>query len=113
MIATTAGVKSPVFVQSTWLRSREAVGWPMRFGFVQDLIEEVTLCKFNGHPHWGKNFDRTFTHPRCPIKPRYPKFDQLLSVAKGYDRDGAFQPELFKKVGVCGSLLLWCFCVCA
>jgi hypothetical protein len=102
-----------VFVQSTWLRSREAVGWPMRFGFVQDLIEEVTLCKFNGRPHWGKNFDRTFTHPKCPVKPRYPQFEQLLKVAKPYDKDGAFMPELFKKVCCLCVVGCWGACVCA
>jgi hypothetical protein len=30
----------------------------MRFQFVVDLIEEITLCKYKGRPHWGKNFDR-------------------------------------------------------
>ena len=81
----------------------------MRFGFVQDLIEEVTLCKFGGRPHWGKNFDRTFTHPRCPIRPRYgARFDEMLRVAAKYDPGGAFQPELFKKVCVCA---LACVCL--
>jgi hypothetical protein len=28
----------------------------------------------------GKNFDRTFTHPRCGIRNKYPKIDQLLKL---------------------------------
>jgi hypothetical protein len=34
-----------VYVQSTWLRSRDALGWPIRYQYVLDLIEELTLCK--------------------------------------------------------------------
>lgn len=37
-------MKRPVYVQSTWLRSRGAKA-PMRFGWVIDLLEELTLCK--------------------------------------------------------------------
>jgi hypothetical protein len=40
-----ADLKSPVFVQSTWLRSRMAPEAPIRYQFVLDLIEELTLCK--------------------------------------------------------------------
>jgi hypothetical protein len=43
--ATNAGMKSPVYVQSTWLRTRMEPNYPMRYQFVMDLIEEVTLCK--------------------------------------------------------------------
>jgi hypothetical protein len=38
-------MKRPVYVQSTWLRSRGALNTPMRFGWVTDLLEHVTLCK--------------------------------------------------------------------
>lgn len=34
-----------VYVQSTWMRSRDAPHFPMRFQYVVDLVEEVTLCK--------------------------------------------------------------------
>jgi hypothetical protein len=44
-IATNTGLKRPVYVQSTWLRSRDALGWPIRYQYVLDLIEELTLCK--------------------------------------------------------------------
>jgi hypothetical protein len=46
------GMKRPVYVQSTWLRSRGATNAAMRFGWVTDLIEELTLCKYGGRPHW-------------------------------------------------------------
>jgi len=63
-----------------------------------DLIEEVTLCKFGGRPHWGKNFERTFTHPKCPVRPKYKNFGKALEVAKKYDPLAMYQPALFKKV---------------
>jgi hypothetical protein len=34
-LATQYGMKRPVFVQSTWLRSREIFQYPMRYGYVQ------------------------------------------------------------------------------
>jgi hypothetical protein len=34
-LATQQGLARPVFLQSTWLRSREAFDAPMRFGYVQ------------------------------------------------------------------------------
>jgi hypothetical protein len=34
----------PVYVQSTWLKSRAVMHkYPMRYGFVTDLLEEVSL----------------------------------------------------------------------
>jgi hypothetical protein len=45
LTATVADMKDPVFVQSTWMRSRAALDYPTRYQFVQDLIEELTLCK--------------------------------------------------------------------
>jgi hypothetical protein len=33
-----------VYVQSTWLKSRAVMNkYPMRYGFVTDLLEEVSL----------------------------------------------------------------------
>jgi hypothetical protein len=34
----------PVYVQSTWLKSRTVMDkFPMRYGFVTDLLEEISL----------------------------------------------------------------------
>jgi L-gulonolactone oxidase len=46
------GMQRPVYVQSTWLRSRGNTNAAMRFGWVTDLLEELTLCKYEGRPHW-------------------------------------------------------------
>lgn len=44
-IATTQGMKRPVYLQSTWLRNTEAWQYPLRYGYVPELIEHMTLCK--------------------------------------------------------------------
>jgi hypothetical protein len=59
----------------------------------------VCSCRYNARPHWGKNFDRTFTHPKCPIRPKYPGFARQLAAQKRYDPAGMYQPALFAKVG--------------
>jgi hypothetical protein len=41
----TTGLKRPVYLQSTWLRSTEAWQYPLRYGYVPELIELMTLCK--------------------------------------------------------------------
>lgn len=96
--ATNAGMKAPVYVQSTWLRSRMEPNYPMRYQFVMDVIEELTLCKYKGRPHWGKNFDRTFTHPKCGVRAMYPKFGELLKLQAKYDPGKMLEPRLFRKV---------------
>jgi hypothetical protein len=97
-IATMTGMKRPVFVQSTWLKSRSAPQFAQRYGFVLDLLELVTLCKYQGRPHWGKNHDRTFLHPDCPIKALYPNFDKQLAAAAKFDPLGMFEPGLWTKL---------------
>lgn len=43
--ATTSNMRSPVFVHSSWARSRRQIDTPNRHQHVLDLIEELTLCK--------------------------------------------------------------------
>jgi hypothetical protein len=47
---------------------------------------------------WGKNFDRTFTSPDCPVRDNHWKFDALLDLAAKYDPDKVLQPPLMTKV---------------
>lgn len=54
-------------------------------------ICQLLLCR-------GKNFDRTFTHPKCPVRPMYPKFGQLLQLQQKYDPAEMLKPRLFQKV---------------
>lgn len=58
----------------------------------------VLRCRYGGRPHWGKNFDRTFTHPRCGLRKVYPQLDTAVRTAARYDPQGMFRPALFDKV---------------
>lgn len=47
-LSTAHGMKRPVYLQATWMRSRRGAletGAPLWYQFVADLIEEHTLCK--------------------------------------------------------------------
>eukprot|EP00878_Enallax_costatus_P039822 GHUV01045739.1.p1 GENE.GHUV01045739.1~~GHUV01045739.1.p1 ORF type:complete len:480 (+),score=92.29 GHUV01045739.1:93-1532(+) len=116
--ATNAGMKRPVFLQSTWLRSRAVPTYPMRYQFVVDLLEQLTLCKYKARPHWGKNHERTFTYPKCSVRAMYPKFNELLKLQSAHDPAKMFEPRLFKKVANNESFVpsprctLWQHCYC-
>lgn len=64
LIGYGAGIKQPVYVQQQMLASKATPGVPSRYEWVQEVYEQLTLCKYNGQPHTGKNWDRTFTNPR-------------------------------------------------
>jgi hypothetical protein len=64
LIGYGAGIKNPVYVQQQMLASKATPGVPSRYEWVQEVYEQLTLCKYNGQPHTGKNWDRTFTNPR-------------------------------------------------
>lgn len=51
------------------LVSRATPGVNTRYEWVQEAYEQLTLCKYEGRPHTGKNWDRTFTNPRQVARP--------------------------------------------
>jgi hypothetical protein len=55
-------------------------------------------CRYKGRPHWGKNFDRTFTSTACPLRDVYPNFDLLLKMQAKYDPNKSLEPELMSRV---------------
>eukprot|EP00878_Enallax_costatus_P025086 GHUV01026807.1.p1 GENE.GHUV01026807.1~~GHUV01026807.1.p1 ORF type:complete len:612 (+),score=124.44 GHUV01026807.1:250-2085(+) len=63
-IGNAAGLKAPVYVQQQMLAARGTPGIPTRYEWVQASYEQLMLCKHEGRPHTGKNWDRTFTNPR-------------------------------------------------
>jgi hypothetical protein len=46
-------------------------------------------------PGRGKNYLRTFTHPRCPLRARFPALPATLALQSRYDPDKVFQPTVF------------------
>lgn len=63
-ISDAAGLKAPVYIQQQMLVARGTPGVPTRYEWVQEAYEQLLLCKHEGRPHTGKNWDRTFTNPR-------------------------------------------------
>ena len=59
-LASTSGLGGGAVHAITMLsRSRKLYRErPGRFGFVHDLIEQLSLCKYKGRPHFGKSSDR-------------------------------------------------------
>ena len=55
----------------------------------------------------GKNFDRTFTHPKCPVAPLYPRFGQLLALSRQHDPAGLFRTRLFDSMAQQACLTAW------
>lgn len=81
------------------LGSRSTPGVPSRYEWVQDAYEQMVLCKYDGRPHWGKNWPRTFLHPNCSIPAKYGAgFDRLTELQSQYDPDKVFEPELWGKM---------------
>ncbi|KAI8469291.1 MAG: hypothetical protein J3K34DRAFT_470110 [Monoraphidium minutum] len=89
--ATTSGMAQPVHVVTMLVTSR-------KFGFVHEILEQPSLCKYKGRPHPGKGSERTFTHPRCAIADRYPLLPKLLKAQADLDPDLVFEPPLFAAV---------------
>jgi hypothetical protein len=50
------------------------------------------------HTHRGKNHERAFKHPACPIRDNLPRFGQLEAFAAASDPQGIFQPRLFSDI---------------
>lgn len=74
------------------------------------LCRAVLCIRYKGRPHWGKNFDRTFLHPKCPVAPMYPKFNNLVALSKKYDPAGMFKPRLFDLMAAKGGYELFPHC---
>ena len=79
---------------------------PPQYSWIQDYVEQLTLCKYRGRPHWGKNFGRTFTSTACPVRNLYgPGFDALLAAQATYDPGKVYEPPLFAAVVARGGPL--------
>lgn len=98
-INPTAGLGGTVNLQMSFMTSKAtAPRWGIKHGHILEILEQLTLCKYKGHPHWGKNHHRTFTHPDCPVKALYPKFDEFLQIKDRLDPQKVFEPPLFSKI---------------
>jgi hypothetical protein len=66
------------------LASKATPDVPFRYEWVQEAYEQLTLCKYDGRPHTGKNWDRTFTNPRCPVAAKLgDSFKKMVAMQVG------------------------------
>lgn len=54
--------------------------------------------RYRGRPHFGKNYDRTFTYSKCPIADRHPQWSSWTAAAKQHDPLGLFASPLVATV---------------
>ncbi|KAF6261964.1 hypothetical protein COO60DRAFT_701031 [Scenedesmus sp. NREL 46B-D3] len=94
----SAPYKQPVHVQLSLFENRQRDVAPLKHGHVLAILEQLTLCRYRGRPHFGKNFDRTFTYSKCPLADRYPRWTDWTSAAKQHDPQGLFASPLVGSV---------------
>lgn len=74
--------------------------------------------RYDGRAHWGKNFERTFLHPTCKTRAKYPHFDKLLALQAQHDPARMFEPRLFSRMAkgekyqLSPGCSLWQRCYC-
>ncbi|HYX34708.1 MAG TPA: D-arabinono-1,4-lactone oxidase [Oligoflexus sp.] len=61
---------------------------------VYDEILQLSLHKYQGRPHWGKNSRPVFTG----VGERYPDWHNFLKVQKNLDPQGLFENDFFRSL---------------
>ena len=98
-VGMAAGLQQPVYVQQQMLASANTPGVPTRYEWVQEVYEQMMLCKYDARPHWGKNWDRTFTNPRCPVPPKYGAgMARMQQLQAKHDPARVYEPELWARM---------------
>jgi len=96
--APWAGLKQPLMIELSVLRDRKLPQVHAKFSWIQDAVEQLTLCKYKGRTHYGKNFDRTYMHPDCPLRDNLYDFPGLLAMQAKHDPEKVFEPPLMTKM---------------
>lgn len=120
LLSTSTGSEPVAYVQWTHLRSGMLPNKLPKQSSILEAIEQLTLCKYKGRPHWGKNYERIFTHPKCKVRDNFPaeNIARLLAMQEQHDPGKVFEPELFGNLlarrgpeyrDLCAAHL-WCYC---
>ncbi|XP_073391725.1 L-gulonolactone oxidase 2 [Physcomitrium patens] len=120
LLSTAVGSEDVVYVQWTFLHSALIPNKLAKQSTIAETLEQLTLCKYQGRPHWGKNHERVFRHPDCKVVDNFPAANiaQLLEMQRQHDPEKIFEPELFndllQRTGPEYSPLctahFWCYC---
>uniref|UniRef100_A0A383W8D4 Uncharacterized protein n=1 Tax=Tetradesmus obliquus TaxID=3088 RepID=A0A383W8D4_TETOB len=94
-LSHTSNMTAPVHVQTSFMKSIINPLQPSKFGWILEVIEQLTLCKYKAKPHWGKNHQRDFMHPSCHIVDHLPFWEKAMAFRSSSDPDQIFEPQLF------------------
>ena len=120
LLATTTGTEDLAFVQWGTANSAMFPSKPAKLFTMVQTIEQLSLCKYKARPHWGKNHERVFRHPKCHVRDHYPaaNIEQVIEMQARHDPQKVFEPELFSHLlqkhgpdysDLC-TLHYWCYC---
>lgn len=120
LLSTAAGSEDVVHVQWTHVHSALIPNKLPKQSRVAETLEQLTLCKYKGRPHWGKNNERIFAHPDCKVRDNYPATNiaEMQEMQNQHDPKRVFEPELFQNIlqktgpeysELC-TLHFWCYC---
>jgi len=120
LLSTNTGTEDVVFVQWTLMTSAMTPRIPGKQATISEALEQLSLCKYGARPHWGKNHERMFRHPKCHVREHYPResIERLVALQNRHDPKRIFEPELIRHVmrksgpeysELC-TLQMWCYC---
>lgn len=100
LLSTSTGHDDVVHLQLTFMHSAMVPNKLSKMSTILETIEQLTLCKYKGRPHWGKNHERTIRHPECKVRENFPaaNIEKLLEIQQQHDPLKIFEPELFKQL---------------
>lgn len=100
LLSMNAGDEDVVYAQWSTMQSAMTPNWPSKHSSIIETLEQLNLCKYKARPHWGKNYERVFRHPECPLRDNFPASNvaQFLEMQQQHDPAKLFEPELFKHV---------------
>lgn len=89
-----AGGRDTAYVGMEFVRNPYGEKYPRDFHVIQEL-EQVLLDKYQGRPHWGKNWGPMFVG----VKDKYPRFAEFDAMRRSLDPVGMFENDFYRQLG--------------
>ena len=81
-----------------------------RSAAVYDEIVQMTIRKYNGRPHWGKNSSAYFVGLDSD---NYPMWDEFLELKEDMDPNGLFNNKIWRQMNRDAEIVNYPGCVLA
>jgi FAD/FMN-containing dehydrogenase len=89
-----AGGRDTAYVGMEFVRNPYGEKYPKDFHVIQEL-EQVLLHKYQGRPHWGKNWGPMF----AGVKDKYPRFAEFDAKRRSLDPVAMFENDFYRQLG--------------